>query len=237
MPYKFVGNVTDMRGLKDVLSIDFSPPKTCNYDCVYCAAGRTNFLTNARNEFHPAEDIFNEIRTYINDNGAPQHILLTGSGEPTLYAQFGKLAGMIKDEFRNLKVIIYSNFSLLNREDIRNEVAVCDIVGGNFNTVFEDEFSKIYRPHESIKLHDVMDGLKKFRSEYDGIFEPDTRFLRGINDNERNVEGLKAFMKDISPSRYLVFATKFNTQPLANNFLEVVKKEFEDLPFAVEYNF
>jgi wyosine [tRNA(Phe)-imidazoG37] synthetase (radical SAM superfamily) len=237
MPYKYVGNVADMHGLKDVLKIDFSPPKTCTYDCVFCDVGRTNFLTNARSKFHPAEDVFNEIRDHISDKGAPQHILLTGSGEPTLYARFGKLTRMIKDEFRNIKLVVYSNCSLLKREDVRNEVAVCDIVGGHFNTVSEDEFSKIHRPHRSIKLHDVMDGLKKFRNEHNGIFELDTLLLRGINDNERNVEGLSAFVKDIRPSRYRVFAIKYKGQALAKDFLELVKKRFEDFPFAVEYNF
>ncbi|UCG91544.1 MAG: radical SAM protein [candidate division WOR-3 bacterium] len=236
MAYTFVRDAKDLRGLKNVMGVDFSPKKTCTYDCIDCGLGRTNTLTTERSEFYPAEEVFNEIRSYIREKGAPQHILLTGSGEPTLYAGFGKLATMIKNEFQDLKVMVYSNFSLLSREEVRQEVALCDIVWGSFNTVIDDQFKKVYRPHESIKLQDVREGLKKFRAEYHGILEPDTRFFKGINDSEKNVDGLKKFMKDVNPQKYYIFDPKHKGEPLAEDFIEMIKKKFIDLPFKIEYN-
>jgi wyosine [tRNA(Phe)-imidazoG37] synthetase (radical SAM superfamily) len=236
MAYKFVRDVTDLRGLKDVLDIDFSPKKTCTYDCINCGLGRTNILTDKRDEFHPPNDVFNEIKSYINEKGAPQHIMLTGSGEPTLYAGFGKLVEMIKNEFPDLKSMVFSNFSLLHREEVRKEVALCDMVWGNFNTVIEDEFKKIYRPHESVRLQDVMDGLKKFKAEYSGIFEPETRFLTGINDNEKNVDGLREFMISVNPSKYHIFDAKYGGRPLSKDFVSMLKRKFENPPFKVEYH-
>lgn len=236
MGYTFVREATDLRGLKNVLGVDFSPKKTCTYDCINCGLGRTNTLTAKRSEFHPAEEVFDEIRSYISEKDTPQHIMLTGSGEPTLYAGFGKLAAMIKNEFQDLKVMIYTNFSLLIRDEVRREVALCDIVWGNFNTVVDDEFKIVYRPHESIKLQDVMEGLKKFRAEYNGILGPDTRFFYGINDNEKNIDGLKNFMTDVNPDKYYIFDAKCNGQQLTEDFIEMLKKKFRDLPFKIEYN-
>jgi wyosine [tRNA(Phe)-imidazoG37] synthetase (radical SAM superfamily) len=236
MAYRFVKDVNDMRGLKDVLDVDFSPKKTCTYDCVNCGLGRTNNLTAERREFHPAEEVFNEIRDFISEKGTPQHIMLTGSGEPTLYAGFGELASLIKDKFKNLKVMIYTNFSLLNQEQVRKEVALCDIVWGNFNTAVDDEFTKVYQPHESIKLQDVMDGLLKFRTEYQGALEPDTRFLRGINDSEKNIDGLKEFMKNVNPDKYRIFDAKYKGKELTQDFIATLKGTFDDLLFEVEYN-
>jgi wyosine [tRNA(Phe)-imidazoG37] synthetase (radical SAM superfamily) len=236
MAYKFVGDVIDVRGLKEVLGIDFSPKKTCTYDCINCVSGRTNILTDERSEFHPPEDVFNEIESYIKAKGAPQHILLTGSGEPTLYAGFGKLAGMIKEGFPDIKVIVYSNFSLLDREEVRHEVGVCDIVIGNFNTVVDDEFKKIYRPIASIRLQNVMDGMKAFRNNYKGNFMTDTRFFAGINDNEKNASGLREFMKDINPHEYHIMDAKYGGKPLSPDFVSMVKEKFNDVPFNVKYN-
>jgi wyosine [tRNA(Phe)-imidazoG37] synthetase (radical SAM superfamily) len=236
MAYKFVKDVKDIRGLRSVLNIDFSPKKTCNYDCVTCVSGRTNYLTGDRKEFYPAEDVFSEIKSYIEANGAPEHILLTGSGEPTLYAGFGKLARMIKDKFPDLKVLVYSNFTLLHREEVRREVALCDLVWGNFNTVIEDEFSKMYRPHESVKLPDVIDGMKKFRVDYNGNFTIDTRFLTGINDTDKNINGLRELMISLNPSKYHVIDAKYGGQTLREDFIGMLKKTFEGLPFTVEYH-
>lgn len=235
MAYRFVTGVNDLRGLKDILGIDFSPKKTCTYDCVNCISGRTNILTDKRDEFHPPKDVFSEIETFVNEDHKPNYVLLTGSGEPTLYAGFGRLARMIKDRFPDIKVMVYSNFSLLDREEVRHEVGVCDVVGGNFNTVFDDVFRKIYRPIESIQLQNVMEGLRKFRDEYKGIFEPDTRFFAGINDNEKNVDGLKDFMKDLGPRKYYIFDAKYGNKPLSPEFIDTLKKKFRDLPFPVEY--
>ncbi|MDH4211783.1 MAG: radical SAM protein [candidate division WOR-3 bacterium] len=236
MPYKFVKDVTDLRGLKDVLGIDFSPKKTCTFDCINCGLGRTNILTDKRDEFHPPNDVFNEIKSYIDEKSAPQHIMLTGSGEPTLYAGFGRLVEMIKGEFPDIKTMVFSNFSLLYREEVRKEVVLCDIVWGNFNTVIDEEFRKIYRPHKSVTIQDVMDGLKQFKAEYDGIFEAETRFLSGINDNEKNVDGLKEYMTDINPHKYHIFDAKYGGQSLSPEFVETLRKKFEDLPFPVAYN-
>jgi wyosine [tRNA(Phe)-imidazoG37] synthetase (radical SAM superfamily) len=236
MSYKYVTGVDDLRGFKDVMGIDFSPKKTCTYDCVNCGLGRTNILTDVRDEFHPPKDVFNEIKSYINENGMPKHIMLTGSGEPSLYAGFGTLVEMIKHEFPDIKTMVFSNFSLLQRDDVRREIALCDMVWGNFNTVIESEFEEIYRPHKSIHVKDVMDGLMRFKADYLGVFETDTRFLKGMNDNEKNVDGLKAFMKAISPRKYHIFDAKYGGKTLVPDFVDLVKKKFEDLPFAVEYN-
>lgn len=235
MPYRFVTGVNDLRSFKDVLGIDFSPKKTCTYDCVNCISGRTNILTDKRDEFHPPDDVFGEIETFINEDHMPEHVLLTGSGEPTLYAGFGTLARMIKERFPDVKVMVYSNFSLLDREEVRREVAACDIVAGNFYTVFDNEFKRIYRPIESIKLKNVMDGMKAFRTEYNGSFMTDTRFFAGINDNEKNVDGLREFMTEINPHKYYIMDAKYGGKPLSPDFVSMVKKEFSDVPFQVEY--
>ena len=234
MSYRFVTGVNDIRNFKDVLGIDFSPKKTCTYDCVNCVSGRTNILTDKRDEFHPPNAVFGEVETFVNEDHMPEHVLLTGSGEPTLYAGFGILARTIKSRFPDIKVVVYSNFSLLDRDEVRGEVGACDIVIGNFNTVVDDEYKRIYRPIESIKLQNVMDGMKTFSNEYNGVFMIDTRFFAGINDNEKNVRGLREFMEEINPHKYYLMDAKYGREPLSPDFVRMVKEEFTDVPFTVE---
>jgi len=78
--------------------------------------------------------------------------------------------------------------------------------------------------------------LKRFRREYDGTFELDTRFLKGINDNERNVDGLKEFMEDLNPDKYYIFDAKYKDQALDKDFVKMLKRKFDELPVETEYN-
>ncbi|UCD18864.1 MAG: radical SAM protein [candidate division WOR-3 bacterium] len=236
MEYRFVKDMKDIRGFKNVLNIDFSPKKTCTYDCVNCVAGRTNFLIGERKEFHPAEDIFDEIKSYIDDKGAPDYIMLTGSGEPTLYAGFGRLVTSIKGEFKDVKAWVYTNFSLLHRDEVRKEAALCDMVWGNLNTVIEEEFMQMYRPHVSVTLKNVMEGIRKFKAEYKGNFAMDTRFLKGINDSEKNVSGLREFVTSVNPGKYDILDAKYGGQPLSEDFVRMVKEKFAGVSFTIEFH-
>ena len=49
------------RRLGQSLGIDTIPPKTCNWNCIYCQLGRTVPLRNERREYYPREDILTEV--------------------------------------------------------------------------------------------------------------------------------------------------------------------------------
>ncbi|MBN1328812.1 MAG: radical SAM protein [Candidatus Heimdallarchaeota archaeon] len=145
MDYKFVIGKTSVLGFENVLKVDFTPKKTCNFDCLYCVLGRTTFWLNERKEYSNVDEIFHEIKFYLENNKKIKYILLTGSGEPALFSGFGNLVDIIKNKYPEIKIMAYTNCSLLTRKDVTNEFLKCDIIGCNLNAVYEDEFRKVCR--------------------------------------------------------------------------------------------
>ena len=62
---KYVYGPIPSRRLGRSLGVSPIPKKTCNYSCVYCQLGRTNKMTNERQEFFKFEDIIAEFKEYL----------------------------------------------------------------------------------------------------------------------------------------------------------------------------
>jgi hypothetical protein len=61
-----------------------------------------------------------------------------------------------------------------------------------------------------------------------------TVFLRGVNTNEENLEGLKNFLIEVNPDLYIV--QEFSNEkfkPVSEDFKAKIKENFTDLPFEV----
>ncbi len=54
--FKYVFGPIPSRRLGRSLGISPLPKKTCNYSCIYCQLGRTDKMTNKRQEFYKTED-------------------------------------------------------------------------------------------------------------------------------------------------------------------------------------
>lgn len=59
--FKYVFGPIPSRRLGRSLGISPLPKKTCNYSCIYCQLGRTDKMTNKRQEFYKTEDIITEV--------------------------------------------------------------------------------------------------------------------------------------------------------------------------------
>lgn len=192
--------------LGSMIGVDFSPKKVCSFDCVYCGVGmNTTRKTMQRELFHPIADVVAAVDAYMNENEGPDAFFLTGSGEPTLYARFGELVAALKAKYPDVVCTIYTNGSLLSSPDVRREVAECDPVMGNLNTVDEATFAKLSRPDQTASLKAAIEGFKALRWQLstqklwlDGVF------LKGVNDNPEGLRGLGETLADIGPDLYIV---------------------------------
>lgn len=234
MEYKFLKEITNALGCQNVLPIDFSPKKTCNHDCVYCGVGRTTNWTMERTEFYPIDEIYSELRKYLEHNGKVEYALLTGSGEPALYSGFGELSEKIRNNFPNIGIIAYTNGTLLNRKDVQKEFAKCNVLGCNLNSVYNEEFKRICRPLKDVRLQDTLNGLKEFSKHFRGILKFDTKFVKGLNDTKRNVLGLIDYLKEVQPNNYTVISKTHKGQKLTKEFTSFITETMKDLPFPVE---
>ena len=148
------------------LHVNLFKKKTCSYDCVYCGDGPTELKTIERVFTAPLNLIYSEITDYIESNGKPDSIWYSCKGEPTLYVFYGPLNKKIKADYPNVKLISWTNCTLMCREDVCDALKLCDMIIADLDTVIEKEFLKINRPHEKLKIDEILTSLKEFRKGY-----------------------------------------------------------------------
>jgi wyosine [tRNA(Phe)-imidazoG37] synthetase (radical SAM superfamily) len=62
-------------------------------------------------------------------------------------------------------------------------------------------FRKIHRPYSGLSLDKIIDGLKHLRQDYEGQIFLKVVLLAGINDMEKELDGLKTVIDDINPEK------------------------------------
>jgi len=237
LEYKYLREIINNPTLGKLLPVNFNPFKVCSFNCVFCGLGQTTKLSMERELFYPPEDIFNEIKDFIKNNGEPEYIWLTGDGEPALYLGFKNLASRIMLEYPKIKIRASSNGSLLYRKDVRDEFLLCDLMTVNLNTLNPEEYLRISRHHKDVKLNKVIQGIKLLRKDFSGKFWIATVFVKGINDREKNVQNLKSFLLELNPDLYLVRGfSESKNDSLSEDFVKYVKEEFQDVNFKIEFS-
>lgn len=237
--YRYVKGVTRSASLGNVLLVDFSPKKVCSFDCIYCAIGRTTEKIVNRRCFYPADEIADEVILWLEKGDAVDFAMLTGSGEPTLYIELGRLVSTLKERCPELKLAIYTNASLLIDSEVRSEIVPFDLISVNLNTDDENLFARICRPHEEVDLGELIAGIKLMRGDCRGMFWMDTVLVKGLNTEENVLVELARSVEAIGPDQWTI------RPPLAPDgerreskrieLPELFKERASELPFIVRF--
>ncbi|MCG8563827.1 MAG: radical SAM protein, partial [Desulfobacterales bacterium] len=104
MEYKHIFGPVASRRLGISLGVDLVVHKICSLDCVYCECGKTTDLTPQRRDYVPFDRVRAELDHYWDHNEDPDYITFSGSGEPTLNREMGRVIDYIKDTHPNIRV-------------------------------------------------------------------------------------------------------------------------------------
>src|SRR4030042_5376570 len=159
MPYIF-GPVPSRR-LGISLGVDLTPSKTCSYDCLYCQVGKTTCVRADPGPLVPIQDVIRELDQRLR-HLSPDVITISGSGEPSLHSEIDRLMSHIRDA-GNHKIAVITNGSLFWRGEVRKKVLGAHRIMPTLSAGSEDIFRMIHRPHPSITLAMVIQGLKDLR--------------------------------------------------------------------------
>jgi len=181
------------------LGVDLIPPKTCTFDCLYCQVGRTTTSTTDPEDFVPVDEVVREIEKKLL-NSAPDVITLAGSGEPTLHSRIDQVIDGIKG-ITETKVALLTNGSLFFRQEIRERCLGADMILPTLSSAFEHTFRMIHRPHPGLELASIINGLTGLRRDYRGLMFLEIVLLAGINDTEKEIQGLKQVIDRINPDK------------------------------------
>ena len=103
------------------LGVDLVPFKTCSLDCIYCQVGRTTHKTTERRDYISLESVVSELKDALKQNQKIDYVTLSGSGEPTLNINLGRIITAIK-EITDIPVAVLTNGTLLHLESVRDEL-------------------------------------------------------------------------------------------------------------------
>ena len=182
------------------LGIDPIPFKTCSLNCIYCQLGKTTFKTIKRKEYIPVRKILNELKEVLTSPKEIDYITLSGSGEPTLNSKTGKLIKEIKN-LTDIPVAVLTNGTLLTKKELRQELLPADVVIPSLDAGNQETFIKINRPHPSLKIEKIIEGMMKFRDIYKGEIWLEVMLVKDINDSEEELNSLRNVIEIIRPNR------------------------------------
>jgi wyosine [tRNA(Phe)-imidazoG37] synthetase (radical SAM superfamily) len=198
---QYVFGPVPSRRLGRSLGVDLVPYKTCTFDCIYCDLGRTTHKTVSRGFLVSPEEIQKELELTLPTLGKkPDYITLSGSGEPTLNQNMGDIIRSIK-KVTSIPLAVLTNGSLLFIEAVRRDLMEADVVLPSLDAVSPLTFECVNRPHDSLKINEIISGLIQFRHQYRGQIWLEVVFCRGVNDDKSDIERLKETIEKIQPDR------------------------------------
>lgn len=188
------------RRLGRSLGVDIVPFKVCTLDCIYCQLGKTTPKTIERKEYVPIKSVLAELKDGLAEGIQADFITISGSGEPTLNSQLGKLIDGIK-KITSIPVAILTNGTLLYMQDVRTDCAKADVVLPSLDAGDEESFQKVNRPHKDISIKKLVDGLCTFRKEFSGQIWLEVFLVEGYNTGPEQIAKIKAAIERIQPDK------------------------------------
>lgn len=251
--FKHVFGPVPSRRLGVSLGVDLVTPKSCNMNCVFCECGATRELKLKRESFKDIDEVKNEILEAIKIV-KPDYITFSGSGEPTLSKDLGKIIEWIKSNLE-IKVCVITNSLLLEDNEVVKELEKADLIMPTLNSVDNLIFKKINRPSAQIDISQVMRGLENLSKKYKGKIYIESFIIEGLNDSNEHTEKMVAFLKNINFTKlqlntldrpgtenWVQPASYETMQRIKNKYLELgisnveIVKEMKELDKKIEVN-
>ncbi|MGD8474633.1 MAG: radical SAM protein, partial [Anaerolineae bacterium] len=127
---------------------------------------------------------------------------------------------------------------------VRQDLMDADWVSLKVDAVEEVAWRQIDRPHGSLDLSSILDGMPSFASKYTGELVTETMLVSGVNDGERHLEALAGFLARLQPNRaYLSIPTRPPAEPWArapdeqavNRAYQILQSEVQQVECLIGY--
>jgi wyosine [tRNA(Phe)-imidazoG37] synthetase (radical SAM superfamily) len=199
------------RRLGRSLGINNIPPKVCTYSCVYCQLGRTMQLRLGRSVFYKLQEVLMAVRRKVAEAQEVEepidYLTFVHDGEPALDFNLGWEIDLLRP--LGIKVAVITNASTIWRWSIRAVLTKADWVSLKVDSTREEVWRRIDRPHRSLRLASILDGMLTFARTYRGKLVTETMLVEGVNDSDDQVSELGEFLARSGPARaYLAVPTR-----------------------------
>jgi wyosine [tRNA(Phe)-imidazoG37] synthetase (radical SAM superfamily) len=168
-------------------------------------------MRKMRSSFYEPEQIFNEIALRIEElkksNEKVDYLSFVPDGEPTLDINLGKTIKRLKT--LGIRIAVITNASLIWDEQVRDDLLNADWVSLKIDSIDEGIWRKIDRPHGSLSLLKILDGIRQFSRQFKGTLVTETMLVKGLNDSMNVLEQTADFIGGIQPATaYILVPTR-----------------------------
>jgi len=185
------------RRLGASLGVNNIPYKICSYNCVYCQVGRTLHMQMKRTLYSNPSEVFEEVKIKIERIRETQqnvdYISIVPDGEPTLDSSLGELIERLKD--LGLPVAVITNSSLTWDKSVQEDLKKADWVSVKIDAISPNTWKQINRPHASLSLDEILQGMQEFAGSYTGTLCTETMLVKELNDNPEELTAIANFIK------------------------------------------
>jgi wyosine [tRNA(Phe)-imidazoG37] synthetase (radical SAM superfamily) len=204
------------RRLGQSLGINNVPPKACSYSCLYCQVGPTPAQEVAPRTFHDRRTLIAavtaRVRSLRERGEGVDFLTFVPDGEPTLDRHLGEEIDGLRP--LGLPVAVISNGSLVWCDEVREALSRADWVSLKVDAVDPALWRRINRPHASLRLEVVLDGMLRFSNEYGGTLATETMLVEGVNDDDVSIDATAAFVERLRPRiAYVAVPTRPPAEP------------------------
>lgn len=225
--------------------------KVCSFDCVYCQLGRTTKKTVERGEFVKVGDMRKELAEALQKSKLQVNVItFSGTGEPELASNLGELieaAKSLKTQLlwgpletpsyeevigatkpSGIPVAVLTNSFLMYERQVRRDLCKADIVFSKLDAPNETPFEKINQPHPEVDFDEMLEGMRKFRGEFDGKYGLQMMFLK---ENKDYAEEMAGIAREIQPDEIQLNTPlrPCSVEPLSSGEMREVEKHFQGL--------
>ena len=218
------------RRLGRSLGIDVVPMKTCTYNCIYCQLGRTQRQTLERREYVPTGEVLAELSGFLESGGQADYLTFSGSGEPTLHSKLGEMIAAAK-RMSTIPVAVLTCGALLFDPQVRQDLALADVILPSLDAASPEKFHAINRPHGKLSLPTIIEGLTLLRKQYHGEIWLEIMLVKGLNDGAEEITLLRQAIARIKPDKVHLNTivrppAEAQWQPLSPAELEALRARF-----------
>lgn len=199
------------RRLGKSLGINNIPPKICTYSCVYCQVGKTLKMEVERSLFYDTKEVVKiveeTVKKFKQKNETIDYLSFVPNGEPTIDLELGEKIRQLKH--LGIKIAVISNASLIWQNEVREDLKDADWVSLKIDALTPSTWRKVDRPHRSLELDNILEGIKTFSREFQGSLNTETMLVRDINDHEEELHKIARFIKELNVHRsYISIPTR-----------------------------
>lgn len=212
------------RRLGRSLGVNNIPYKVCTCSCVYCQVGRTLHFQVELSPFYEPKAVYRAVAEQVararESNTAIDYLTFVPDGEPTLDVNIGRTIDLLKS--LGIKIAVISNGNLIDRRTVRKALMKADCISLKIDSVSEMTWRRINRPYTSLRLDSILNGMLEFRNGYSGTLVTETMLVRGMNDEDGNLNGVAKFLSRLKPEAAYI---SIPTRPPAESWVLQPKEE------------